>query len=540
MAPGVRPLFEKWLASEGVEIGPRESLLFLFMHAYLDVSFGEQTHLNAKAVRAMLVVHCVNHVLKGRDEVNENTEKLDAQESGTGDVGTCVADKGFSSPRVLILCPFRSICHDLVKMILSICPAAKQVMNQKRFREEFSPGVVDDAEGSDKPADWLHVFGGNNDDSFAIGLNILRRAVKLHAPLDKSDMLICSPLGLRQMLGDEGKRRKNADFLSSIEVCVMDRADVLRMQNWEHVVEIMSLVNCKPVGLQGIDISRLRPQFADGRARNFRQTVVSAAGQNFEIDGILTAGCSDAPGMKAEAAPTIGKAKRKKRWGVLDEEEDEEVDGLGAAAPAAVPAGQFGSCRGSVRLADAPDGAALRHAATLGIARQVFLHAAGGAGVSEDERLFDAFRTRYWKPIGKTLERLLIVANSYFSFLRIRRFLKKNSISFCSVCEFSSSQDLGYVRTAFTKGEKKVLLVSQRFLWYRRYHFTGADYVLFYGTPDTAEIYEHVLRDARTPSLCNSMCLFRTHDFLALERIVGRERATRMAASKEGKVFVVK
>ena len=83
------------------------------------------------------------------------------QESGTGDVGTCVADKGFSSPRVLILCPFRSICHDLVKMILSICPAAKQVMNQKRFREEFSPGVVDDAEGSDKPADWLHVFGGN-------------------------------------------------------------------------------------------------------------------------------------------------------------------------------------------------------------------------------------------------------------------------------------------------------------------------------------------------------------------------------------------
>merc|ERR1711972_1203840 len=151
--------------------------------------------------------------------------------------------------------------------------------------------------------------------------------------------------------------------------------------------------------------------------------------------------------------------------------------------------------------------------------------------------MFETFCSKYWKPLGSSLERLLIVANSYYSFLRLRRFLREEGASFCSAFEYSSNQDLSRARFRFFHGQRRVLLVTERFLWYRRYRLKGADYVLFYGPPETPEIYEDVLAGVRTPSQCNSMCLFTRHDGFALQRIVGHERARRMLESSPGKVF---
>merc|ERR1712029_1101886 len=102
---------------------------------------------------------------------------------------------------------------------------------------------------------------------------------------------------------------------------------------------------------------------------------------------------------------------------------------------------------------------------------------------------------------------------------------------------YSESRQMNRARFQFSHGERKVLLVTERFLWYRRYRLKGADYVLFYGPPETPEIYEEVLGGVRTPSQCNSMCLFTRYDGFALERLVGHETACRMLASAAGKVF---
>eukprot|EP00435_Cladocopium_sp_Y103_P049090 s336_g14.t1 len=184
------------------------------------------------------------------------------------------------------------------------------------------------------------------------------------------------------------------------------------------------------------------------------------------------------------------------------------------------------------------EGAPLREATAFGISRQFFLHTPCESLAQQSDRLFETFETRYWRPLGSSLEGLLVVATTYYNFLRLRRFLREEGASFSSIFEYSTPKAVGHARQHFFQNERRLLLVTERFLWYRRFRLKGANYVLFYGVPQTAEIYEEVLGAVRVPSQCNSMCLFTKHDAFALERIVGHERAKNMLISTPGKVFV--
>ena len=66
--------------------------------------------------------------------------------------------------------------------------------------------------------------------------------MRLYSDFYQSDIIVASPLGLATRLGeapaegdDEPSSSGPADFLSSIEVAVVTRADVMTMQNWAHV-----------------------------------------------------------------------------------------------------------------------------------------------------------------------------------------------------------------------------------------------------------------------------------------------------------------
>lgn len=70
----------------------------------------------------------------------------------------------------------------------------------------------------------------------------IRGAVRLYSDFYQSDIIVASPLGLATRLGeapaegdDDASGSGPADFLSSIEVAVVARADVMAMQNWAHV-----------------------------------------------------------------------------------------------------------------------------------------------------------------------------------------------------------------------------------------------------------------------------------------------------------------
>lgn len=72
------------------------------------------------------------------------------------------------------------------------------------------------------------------------GVAILQRSIRLYAPFYSSDILIASPLGLRTIIGGEGEKKRDFDFLSSVELLIIDQADIYLMQNWEHVLVMMT------------------------------------------------------------------------------------------------------------------------------------------------------------------------------------------------------------------------------------------------------------------------------------------------------------
>ena len=56
-----------------------------------------------------------------------------------------------------------------------------------------------------------------------------------------------------------------ADSLSSVEIVLIHQADVLYMQNWEHVQFVLDHTNRMPAATHpDTDFSRVRPYFLDG------------------------------------------------------------------------------------------------------------------------------------------------------------------------------------------------------------------------------------------------------------------------------------
>jgi hypothetical protein len=56
---------------------------------------------------------------------------------------------------------------------------------------------------------------------------------------------------------DGGRDDDDADvnFVSSIDVCLIMRSDMLLMQNWDHVNTVLDSLNCQPRNVADVDFS---------------------------------------------------------------------------------------------------------------------------------------------------------------------------------------------------------------------------------------------------------------------------------------------
>ena len=210
---------------------------------------------------------------------------------------------------------------------------------------------------------------------------------------------------------------------------------------------------------------------------------------------------------------------------------------------------------------------------------------------SEPDVRFDLFTTKFLPAILKSAvmsKNTIIVVPSYFDFVRVQGWMRKQSgMSFAAISEwvsfslrrvslcllsffkpladfasrrssslvfrYSSNQEISRARTSFFKGSKSLLLITERFHFYRRYRLRGAKTFVFYQLPDHSVFYPELVSFAFLPSKekdaegkeavevdegeVSTRVLFSKWDWMKLERVVGSEDAAKMVAPGAESVF---
>lgn len=441
---------------------------------YQDILFPSRTIYNEKELQNLYAMHILNHIYKTRDKVLRNNQKIAADP----DAGLELRDQAFTRPKALVLLPTKNACYEFVTSLLKLS-ALDQCENKKRFKDAF---YMETEEFRNKPADFVRFFSGNNDDVFCLGIKFTRKSARLYSSFYNSDLIVASPLGLRMVIGNEGDKKRDFDFLSSLEVVVVDQADGMQMQSWDNVDHIFKYMSRIPLESHGCDFSRVRPWYLDDQARYFRQTIVLSQYVTPEINSLFGNKCFNIG----------GKVKFRPKY-------------VGAMA------------RVGMKI------------------RQTFSKlTAGNTSPAQDPDARFKYLTTVLLPSLQrgNPEGTLIFVPSYFDFTRIRNYMDKENFSFSAISEYSSNSQLGRARTYFKNGTSKYLLMTERLHHYRRYDIRGAKTVLFFGLPENPLFYEEVVRFlARTVveddidlSMVRVRAVYSQWDAMKLERIVGSER----------------
>ena len=109
----------------------------------------------------------------------------------------------------------------------------------------------------------------------------------------------------------------------------------------------------------------------------------------------------------------------------------------------------------------------------------------------------------------------------------------KHEISSCLYFRYTKNASISRSRSYFAQGNKKVLLVTERFHFFRRYHIKGMRHLIFYSPPTYCEFYSELVNQMESIDDSKVIVLYSKYDALSLQRIVGTNRAPELINSTD-------
>lgn len=466
---------------------PLQKELFSVINNYQDLWFPERSFTNAEEIRFTYCLHVVNHMLKTRTKILHHNAKL-AKKS---DLTEEYRDQGLVRPKVLILVPFKDAAYRVVKTLIDLVvpKEAGQVVNKNRFEEDFTGGELIMPSKNPKPEDYELLFSGNTDDTVRLGMTLTKKTLKLYTDFYSSDILVASPLGLRMIVGAEGEEDRDYDFLASIEVLIMDQADVFYMQNWDHLLHILDHFHLQPKKTHGTDFSRVRSWAVNGWTKYYRQTLVFSSIMLPEIMSVMNKKCQNYAGkVLVHNIPEVGSIQQV--------------------------------------LVQVP---------------QLFHRFNATSPLASIDARFEYFAKEILPKQRDTLmSHTLIYVPSYFDFVRIRNYFKKEDIGFVQICEYSKDSKIARARDMFFHTEAHFLLYSERVHFFRRLRIKGVRHIIFYQPPTYPHFYSemcNLMQESNQNKYGGSECnmtvtaLYCKYDTQRAAAVLGAARVARLAAS---------
>lgn len=432
---------------------------------------------------------CAKKGMSEKKKANGNEDEEEAQVPDLDDYE--LRDRGFTKTRLLLVLPLRNHAYHYLKTFMEILGAnPNECSKWGTFEEDFT----EIEEGMDptfrrRPRDYQREFEGNIDDNFCVGVKLFPGKLDVYAHPLNSDIIIASPLGLRRRI------EKNGDALislSSVEVCVVDEAQMLLEQNWAHVAVLLEeLLNQRPTDTtRGLsDLRRTYSWVLGNESGSHRQTVISS-----DV-------CSASVLSTFRAMPNS--------WG-------------------------------KIRLYHKHEEGVLTHVKVP--VQQHFMRYTPQSLATSDEERLEYFTkhifTSRLNPLAERDVRIIIYVPSYFDFVRLRTYLyKEYRDTFAAISEYSSLKQQRKALGQFSDLERPVLLVTERFYYFKRYFVSMSEVVVFYSPPLIPSFYLSFVNRlvAESPNVF-SLCVFCRYDVHELVRIVGTQKAQQLL-QRESSVY---